>query len=600
MPFSNPVEPLAVQEAQALTIAEAIQAAGISLLGAPVLLYQTGSQQNYAGPLGVVVNTADYGLPTYTATAEVFDTYSSTNMGTQFSKVFLTEGQWTITAQMSQLSALGASLLVSAKPNRPGGPNDPGGSYGDTVTTAERHNLANWIQSMQQAGITFHVTLWQEPNDQGFFASPAAYEAYVAWYGPVVCNPGAFVTLGTATPVPLIYDPGSSSMTTAVSYWPGTGIAGVTWYAICTDFYTDAYFLPNWTVPVPDYLEPLYAVANAAGLPFGLGEWGYNHTDETGYPYFKTYCDYLVSLFGGRIVNAQPNYVLNYWNSSIKHPTCTVTGPDDPKVPGIQSVFNALNSSGSLLTVPAGGTVTVAPITGSQVAGYAIADSISIDISVGTLQATAAGQTNPFLVLTYSWYDIDASDAIPLATGTWVMPIGESSSGGTFASGSVPQHGGYLAIDITNQDAVPCTLVLSVVSNSRTVGRDDIRWDAPSSTDLAGYSLAGGVGYTNSLGTVSATIAHGASTSRVLSLFAGNVWVSFNQSGATAANEIEIELQPLPASLWRDGAPILNTFAANFPLAGPVTFPRCPVLATFSNNQASGSVSITATFIAAD
>src|ERR1700722_9679606 len=133
MPFSNPVEPLAVQEAQALAIAAAIQTAGISLLGGPRLLYQTGSQQDYAGPLGVVVNTNDYGYTTYTATAGQFDTNSSTNMGTQFTKVFLTEGQWAITAQMSQLSALGAAMLVSAKPNRPGGPNDPGGSYGDTV-----------------------------------------------------------------------------------------------------------------------------------------------------------------------------------------------------------------------------------------------------------------------------------------------------------------------------------------------------------------------------------------------------------------------------------------------------------------------------------
>lgn len=312
-------------------------------------------------PVGCTLNLDDYSLSTYTATASTVDGYVGYPIAATYAKIYESEGTFGSTpgTEMTQLAALGCKFLISFKPTRAGGglgTLDPTGHYGDTITAAQRVAMANYIAMLQDNGIEFDVCLWQEMNvaDKSGnlnFTTPAEYAAHIAYYAPVICDPAAYWTSGGSAPTAprLIYDPGYSTPSSGVAYWPGDG-AGYTFYAITCDFYSTDYV--KYSGSLANGSDPLYTlpsgggagleqIADTLGKPFGLAEWGNSAGKETASnPYFSTYTTYIADKFAGRIAAGKPNYILCYYNSTNAKGANfnTVLNGSDPKVAGIRQV----------------------------------------------------------------------------------------------------------------------------------------------------------------------------------------------------------------------------------------------------------------------
>lgn len=582
----------------AVDIAEELLATGIPQVAGAVPLYDIEPAQNPAIPVGATVNINDYGDPTWNASAVTYDGYVGRPMAATIQKVYLNPGQ-TFTAvplNISQLSSIGCKIILCFQPST------------SALTVANRAAVANMCAILQRANVDYDAVLNQEPNVPGKFSGPAAYAAYVAWYAPAICNPAAYFTLGGTAPSPvnLVYNPaaGSANAATALSYYPGDG-PGYTHYAIAVDFYATSFINDGTT------LAPMLALAEANLKAFGVieagptsGTVGPHNPAPTPAQWYTSgdsgsYCVYIVET----IQAATVQYGLCMFNANrVPGAIDLVTGPTDFKIQGIQYMYDSLSVSSTAFTINAGASTSLVPLEPTPGAGYALAQGISYDI---TLNLTAgAASTNPYCIVRVFYYNKDSAGAVPVNTKYWYLPLGKSTTIGTTITGAGAQYGQFKRIQVKNLDTDTMTLICQVNSTSRPVedGRS-WEWDTIASPALPAYQVTtpngmvtvvepGGAPFSNSLGSLdSVNLLPMTSKAYLLSMFAGKVWVKYDQMGATG-EQVQIQVVPQPESVF-GGGPVINDFIGTGPpFEEYVEFPRCPCVLIVSNNQSSGSVTV--------
>jgi hypothetical protein len=292
-------------------------------------------------------------------------------------------------------------------------------------TAADQAALANFLAGLIALGFTATtavIVLWQEPENGNHFGNgtggsgtgPAGYGQQMAFFGPVV----------NASGLPLAQDVGmGAGDSTAQNYLnAGYAAAGVQFQAQYADFYFGAF--KNGI-----RLDNVAAIADAHGVPFGLGEYGCHVTDN-----YQAYFNYITGFFQARLAAVPPKPIsdLEYYQGQCSATgagdlTSPILSSTDPRIPFFQAQFDTLTS------IPAPNTITVtSPGNQTGTAGTPIAPLTitATDSEPGqTLTFTAAGLP--------AGLSISAGGVItgtPTTQGTYSVTV--TAADGTGASGS--------------------------------------------------------------------------------------------------------------------------------------------------------------------
>lgn len=307
-------------------------AAALGILGANPATADTRAQRigsartmasGMRGDVGATVPTPVYpGAGSRLAAAKIFDSYVSPADGANVTqKYYFNEGQWPATDPLpSGITQLPGAYpkfkwLMCFKPTR---------SYVTTGNPADQQNLKATCEALQDAKINFDVVLWQEPNVPGsnFFANGTAYVDYVSFYRPYV-----------PSGINVVYDSSTKASTkNQQQYYPSGQVD-----KIYCDFYGN-------TWKAGKTLDALNDLAVGAGLPFGLGEWGFGSSKVhlTGTP-AQQYVTYITDFFTSRLAAGETNGAVIYYDGSNSTTTWNIiSSPTDWKVPLYRQVYNAL------------------------------------------------------------------------------------------------------------------------------------------------------------------------------------------------------------------------------------------------------------------
>ena len=282
-------------------------AAGAVLMpaGWPGAVPRSAARAVSAGITGATVQPRVYGTERWVHGAKIFDSYVGMPLATSIQKIYMTEGQFytdPLPVHLTGLAGIGCQFIICVYPSR---------------TTDETAKLATFLKLLNSKGIVYQVSLVNEWNCRDKFATPQDYLKYWSRYAPVVKAAG----------VPLCYLVCASSNKNAYAKiqpgFPTNPLPDRYWI----DYYGEAY---RYKVR----LEHLLHQASGHGVRTGIAEFGYAVTGAKfmTMSIFNEYCQYLVGL----VPRLQLGCV--YWGSKGKD---IVTGPDDPKVPGIQKVMQA-------------------------------------------------------------------------------------------------------------------------------------------------------------------------------------------------------------------------------------------------------------------
>lgn len=204
--------------------------------------------------------------------------------------------------------------------------------------------------------------------------------------------------------------------------------------------------------------------------------------------------------------------------------------PDFPDWQAPQAHANAIAGTGApLLALPtsvaatgsyplAGGATTTTPgVAMSQIA-YEVLATVSF----------ATAPVTPFVSFTANWFD--TTGTILLDSQSWILAGGTGTIYSTTITG--PAEGALLQIVLANLDnVVTATVSLTVLTTSRPRSRH--RGLGAHNATPAGYTLAGQQSPYNVLCAISnKTIAAASQLVRLLPLYAGDVFISINVSGA--------------------------------------------------------------------
>ena len=300
--------------------------------------------QGIKGDVGATVTDAVYSQPNRLAAAELFDSYVSPAKGALVTqKFYFQESQWPTTPLENDITVMydtaqGGNAkfrwIMCFKPSRAQVDTAP-------VPTPDQLALQAACNELTATGVIFDVVLWQEPNGQKptgqepDFPSGAAYQEYVAWYQP-------YVPAG----IQVIYDcSGSATQADQTSYFPGRDLV----QKVYMDFYGNTY-AAALAAGDDDPLATINNLATSAGLPFGLGEWGFGLSASNALtPYTATpasqYVDYFIGVFTGRLSAGERNGAVVYYDGTNPSSTWNIiTGPADWKTALYQQVYNDLAS----------------------------------------------------------------------------------------------------------------------------------------------------------------------------------------------------------------------------------------------------------------
>jgi hypothetical protein len=589
MAWSNPVVSLAQTAALAIDIAEAITASGVPLVGAPTPVYNLPSAALAgAGPVGATVWPQGYGFAgsDYIDAASKFDGYcGNLPIALTMQKWYLPPGTYILSAGQIPAGLLalinaGCRILLSIKPSQ-------------ALTLSDYANVLTTINVLKAAGASnLLVTLWNEPNQTGVFPSAAAYIAFVNYYIGAVRAAG----------VPHAYTPSVFTNATSYTYYPGD--ANVDY--VLPDYYGDAFKHGSLLdSPIGGAAGSLMSLADnhlPSPIPFGLGEWGDSATGvplpETGPTGWIAYWNYLLNLFATRLNHGKTNGPILYFSG--QNPAGPDILPDgsggyDLTV-GISTLYNGLSAAATTVTIGAGATLTTPPLNPSPSAGYAPLNGLSYEISASL--TASASSTVPFAAVLISFYDFDVPGGRPIEQVQWFVPMGAAGTTGSVITGKGPQRGAYMQIQVTNLDTQPVTLQLQLNSTGRSAAGDDWEWDAHGAAMplAATYTPCGGPSFANSLGTIGGgtpvTVAAGASTTRILSMYSGQVYLRWGVTATTPA-DCSLTITPLPQSQW-GSATLYNVSGGDNTY---ITLPRCPCLVTLTNSQSTGTATFFANFM---
>jgi hypothetical protein len=263
---------------------------------------------------GATVNRGAYDTATYLAGAKIFNSYVGLPLATRFEKVYMDHGEFgtTLPDKIAQLAPAGCSFLVSVKPST-------------TLTKSEQSAMAKWLAMLKAHGIRFRCVLYSEPNDKAFL-STSTWLPYWRFYAPVILNAG----------VTLVYEPGCGpkAISRGEALFPSKPSPDEMWL----DYYASAY-------KGGSRLGTILSIGASAGVPVGLGEWGWaaGNSSSTGtnmtMTIFTEYGNYLLGLIAKRKITLGAAYFNARFGSLIGN---IITGPADPRIPMIKKMAAAL------------------------------------------------------------------------------------------------------------------------------------------------------------------------------------------------------------------------------------------------------------------
>jgi hypothetical protein len=264
---------------------------------------------------GAIVNLGAYNVSSYLEAAKIYNGYVGLPLATRFEKVYMSHGQFgpAPPVKIQQLAPAGCHFLVSVEPSR-------------DMTSGERAIMARWLAMLTGSGISYRVALYSECNDKAF-TDVAEWLPYWRYYAPVIKDAG----------VALCYEPGcgSTAVRRAEALFPSNPAPDELWM----DYYATAFRGGS-------RLDTLIAIAQAAGVPAGIGEFGWSAgnapvTNPMTMPWWDKYGAYLIGLATkGKLKLGAMHYSAKANNRTAD----VITGPNDPRIPMVHKVVQAVQT----------------------------------------------------------------------------------------------------------------------------------------------------------------------------------------------------------------------------------------------------------------
>jgi hypothetical protein len=268
---------------------------------------------------GTTVNLGAYGVGTFLEAAQIYDGYVGLPLATTFEKVYMNHGQFGpgLPSKMAELAPSGCEFLISVKPS-------------NSRTTSQQKAMAAWLALLKAKGIRFRMVLYSEPNDKAFLTAQE-WLPYWRYYAPVIKDAGAT----------LCYEPGCGGTTVvnrAIALFPSNPTPDELWF----DYYCTAYRNGS-------RVDKLLALAAAAQVPAGIGEWGWmagsSHATGGHQPTMKIwdeYGAYLIGLIGAKKIQLGAAYFNARFGTLTEN---VITGPKDPRIPMIRNLVKAVQGA---------------------------------------------------------------------------------------------------------------------------------------------------------------------------------------------------------------------------------------------------------------
>jgi hypothetical protein len=593
----------------ALQIAQAISQSGISLVGAPSLLYN-GSIQNTAGtPAGFGTNFSDgvpasYGCAGGNSTAAFQCSYTAfdsliTPQVDGASKLFNNASLYPLVPDNKQQAAInkGHRLYLCYQP---GALPTSGQVTSIQQTTTDQNNLLASVNAMIAAcaaagtGATVEaIVLYQEydDNDSGHNITAPVYQSAWNYYANFLhahlptLNIVACVGSGTA------------------SQWNNYVNSGLTFISgLMVDYYGSSFNKGvlldsgnNGGAVVGGVSNNIIAIAAALNIPWCIGELGRIATSNATVPtttQMKNYFTYIAGVVAAWVGAGHSMLDCMWFNGQSGSPNIisTLTDPLVSSPANLLQNFIAAISSVPITGIGAGVTAVLPPITPSPVAGYATAQAISYDITVNLI--ASAGSTVPFAAVELAWFNTDDTTAQPVAVQQWTLPAGTTGTTGTFIVGAGPQRGQFLQISITNLDTVQMSVTIQLNATGRITETDDWFWDPANSVTVPTFQLVNAnAPFSNQIAVQSGTtLLASTAITRLCGMFAGETYIRFNASGAGV---VSVQLNPVPATkggggTWLGACSLLNE-QPNGEFEATIVLPRCPTEVIITNTDGANS-----------
>lgn len=264
---------------------------------------------------GATVNLGAYGVSSYTEAANIFDGYIGLPMAKTFEKIYMGHGSFPaqLPPKMTQLAPSGCQFLVSVEPTK-------------LMTLTDQKRMAKWLAMLNNSGLSYRVVLYTECNNKAF-KTQQEWQAYWSYYAPVI--QGAGVTCG--------YNPGCGfpAIPRALTYFPSNPAPDELWM----DYYASGFRAGS-------RIDKLIGIAQAAGIPAGIAEWGWAAGtvvfNPMVMPWWNEYGSYLTNLISVRSITLGAMYFGSEGNG---RKTNVIGSASDPRIPVIKQVAQAVAAS---------------------------------------------------------------------------------------------------------------------------------------------------------------------------------------------------------------------------------------------------------------
>jgi hypothetical protein len=273
------------------------------------------TQRGFTPVTGAIVNLGAYEVSSYLEAARIYNSYVGLPLAITFEKVYMSHGQFgpAPPVKIQQLAPAGCHFLVSVEPSR-------------DMTSGERAVMAKWLAMLTRSGVSYRVALYSECNDKAF-TDAGEWLPYWRYYAPVIKDAG----------VALCYEPGCGStvLARAEAFFPARPAPDELWM----DYYATAFRGGS-------RLGKLIAIAQAAGVPAGVGEFGWSAgkapvTNPMTMPWWDKYGTYLVGLAAkGKLKLGAMHYSAKAHGRTAD----VITGPNDPRIPMVHKVVQAVQT----------------------------------------------------------------------------------------------------------------------------------------------------------------------------------------------------------------------------------------------------------------
>ena len=183
--------------------------------------------------------------------------------------------------------------------------------------------FTTWTAGLQSAGLKGWIVLWQEPQNLGQTPPNPTGPQYQALlqFDPNGTGIGGFHAAANAAGFGLMLDAASHTPSQWAPYFPHNADGSCPWLdEVAVDFYCDTYL----TGIRIDGAGSIMALADGAGLPFGVGEIGVTGGGTANQPTLaemQEYLAYLQQVFGwgatGRLGMGKHNAPIMWFNGQF-------------------------------------------------------------------------------------------------------------------------------------------------------------------------------------------------------------------------------------------------------------------------------------------